>query len=110
MKRYKPSKGHSLSKGYIVVVKTSAVNMNNGSCKITKTILDNKAWKYFNTAYLRVADIIANKCKKHNYVVVYNNLYKDRARRSHSDIDACIMREHYTIVKTYTIKPIQIGL
>lgn len=109
MKRYKPSKGHSLSKGYVIIVKTT-INNPNGGYRTTKTILDNKAWKLFNTAYIRIYGIVDNKCKKHNYILVYNNLNNDRTKRSHSDIDICIMRDNYNVVKTYTIKPIQIGL
>lgn len=67
------------TKGYMVIVKT--FKMKNGICCKSETILDNKAWKQFDSVYKRILTIIKNKCEKHNYKVIYNDLTLDRIKR-----------------------------
>jgi len=95
-------------KGYMVIVKTT-INENNRR-RTTETILDNKAWKRFGSVCNRIHSIVKNKCDKHNYRVLYDNLTTNRKDRMHSDIKLVIMRNNYDVVKDYIVRPMQIEI
>ena len=95
-------------KGCMVIVRMT-INENNRR-RTTETILDNKVWKRFGSVCNRIHSIAKNKCKKHNDRVLYDNLTTNRKDRMHSDIKLAIMRDNYSVVKDYTVRPMQIEI
>ena len=94
-------------KGYIIIVETS--KYVNGHLVKTKTTVDNKVWRNLEDAQQRIRTIVQNKCEKHNYRIMYDELSTLRKDRLHSDMDYAIERDKFKTIKIYTIRPMQIG-
>lgn len=94
-------------KGYIITVETS--KYVNGYLVKTKTTVDNKVWRNLEDAQQRIRTVVQNKCEKHNYRIMYDELSTVRKDRLHSDMDCAIERDKFKRIKIYTIRPMQIG-
>lgn len=93
-------------KGYVIKVKTS--NTKGGKYVVSKTIAPNIVFTNIAQAIGYILNIKNNKIENYGYRLLYDNLFVERNRRLHSDIDLAITSKNNKIVKKYTIKPIHI--
>ena len=100
--------------GYIIKVKTEKMKVIRGlvsdSLKliVTDTFVDNIVYHNKADAINRIMNIVKNKCDKHQYKVLYNNLHHNHWKM-HSEMDIAISRNNGEVYKIYTLKQIKIN-
>ena len=100
--------------GYIIKVKTQKMKVFRGLVSdshkliVTDTIVDNIVYKNREDALNRIMDIVKNKCDKHQYKILYNNLQHNHWKM-HSEMDIAISRNNGEVYKKYVLKQIKIN-
>jgi len=100
--------------GYIIKVKTEKLKVIRGLVSdshkliVTDTLVDNIVYHNMGDAINRIRSIVKNKCDKHQYKVLYDNLDRHKYRM-HSEMDIAISRKNWEVYKIYTLKQIKIN-
>ena len=96
--------------GYIIKVKTEKLKVIRGLISdsrklvVSDTLVDNIVYPNKSQAINRIRSIAKNKCVKHQYKILYDNLDK----QLHSEMDVVISRNNGAVYKIYTVKQIKI--
>ena len=99
--------------GYIIKVKTEKLKVVRGLISdshkliVTDTLVDNMIYPNKSQAINRIRSIVKNKCDKHQYKVLYDNL--DGHMLSLKRDNITISRNNGEVYKSYTLKQIKIN-
>lgn len=100
--------------GFIIKVKTEKMKVIRGLVSdsrkliVTDNFVDNIVYRYKAEAINRIRTIVKNKCDKHQYKILYDNL-DSHMYRMHSEMDIVISRNNGEVYKIYTLKQIKIN-